>query len=457
RNHRDQSEEPEDTVVSFDVTAANGEDKTTKRTRSRKHKVSEVDDIVDALLGGELEGAERPRKKKRNKKKVDGTKNMTAGGKAAKKAKSRSVSVDEIPDMPDSSSSSEVEDSIVDLYAWESSGEEERENSERAAAAAATAAVPIEPVKPAIAGGERSAATKAEDDQESRKERQRALRLAMAAVEGGETGGSDMPRNEDEWFALLEQDSHGQRKKGGGGDEDDWDSGSDSDDLPTDIVKAQASSKLAGARHTGIAATTMSREKREAVGKYLAIDCEMVGAGYKGSISILARVSIVNFYGHVVLDTFVSPMEPVTDYRTWVSGIRKQDLDGSPSFKQVQQQVADLIKDKILVGHAIRNDLNALMLTHPPLLVRDTAKYGWPAQLGARGTALRKLAASVLQISIQKGEHSSVTDAKTTMLLYRKVKDEWEKSLAPKRYKQQVIRAKTKERFARMRQEMGPR
>ncbi|KAJ2773808.1 3'-5' exonuclease [Coemansia nantahalensis] len=274
----------------------------------------------------------------------------------------------------------------------------------------------------------------------------------MAAAAGSETGGSDMPRNEDEWFAQLNQNGG----RAGMNDDADWESGSDGGDLPTDVVRAAGGggSAAAGARRAG-AAAPLSREKREAVGKYLAIDCEMVGAGFKGSRSILARVSIVNYHGHVVLDTFVAPMEPVTDYRTWVSGIRKQDLDGGRPFKDVQQEVADLLKDKVLVGHALRNDLSALMLTHPPLLTRDTARYPWPAQYGAKGVALRKLAASVLQIAIQQGEHSSVTDAKTTMLLYRKVKDEWERSLAPKRYKQQVVRAKNKERFARLRQEIA--
>ncbi|KAI7821456.1 hypothetical protein BX661DRAFT_217597, partial [Kickxella alabastrina] len=69
-----------------------------------------------------------------------------------------------------------------------------------------------------------------------------------------------------------------------------------------------------------------SERKARSVGKFLAIDCEMVGAGFKGSRSMLARVSIVNYYGHVVLDTFVKPTEAVTDYRTWVSGVRKSDL-----------------------------------------------------------------------------------------------------------------------------------
>src|SRR5699024_8434209 len=54
----------------------------------------------------------------------------------------------------------------------------------------------------------------------------------------------------------------------------------------------------------------------------VAIDCEMVGAGFAGNHSLLARVSIVNLFGHCIYDKFVKPLEEVTDYRTEVSGIR---------------------------------------------------------------------------------------------------------------------------------------
>ena len=50
----------------------------------------------------------------------------------------------------------------------------------------------------------------------------------------------------------------------------------------------------------------------------LGMDCEMVGVGREGSDSVLARVSIVNHFGHPVYDKFVAPREKVTDYRLGV-------------------------------------------------------------------------------------------------------------------------------------------
>lgn len=70
------------------------------------------------------------------------------------------------------------------------------------------------------------------------------------------------------------------------------------------------------------------------LGKYLAIDCEMVGVGYKGSRSVLARVSLVNFHGTVVLDEYVRPQEEVTDYRTWISGVKPSHLKDGMLFSQ---------------------------------------------------------------------------------------------------------------------------
>ena len=52
----------------------------------------------------------------------------------------------------------------------------------------------------------------------------------------------------------------------------------------------------------------------------------MVGVGPDASESVLARVSIVNYHGAIILDRFVRPREKVTDYRTWVSGVREEDL-----------------------------------------------------------------------------------------------------------------------------------
>jgi RNA exonuclease 4 len=82
------------------------------------------------------------------------------------------------------------------------------------------------------------------------------------------------------------------------------------------------------------------------LGKYVAIDCEMVGAGAEGKTSILARVSIVNFHCQTILDVFVKPQEKITDYRTKVSGITPKLLINAETFKSVQIKVGEILKDR---------------------------------------------------------------------------------------------------------------
>jgi len=55
----------------------------------------------------------------------------------------------------------------------------------------------------------------------------------------------------------------------------------------------------------------------------------MVGVGIEGDESSLARVSIVNYTGAIILDVFVRQRERVVDYRTQWSGVRRTDLAGS--------------------------------------------------------------------------------------------------------------------------------
>merc|ERR1719357_510238 len=161
--------------------------------------------------------------------------------------------------------------------------------------------------------------------------------------------------------------------------------------------------------------------------KVLGLDCEMVGVGRDGTDSILARVSIVNHFGHCVYDKFVAPREKVTDYRTQVSGVRPQDLANAPPFAEVQAEVSELLKGRLLVGHAIKHDLKVLYLDHPKKMIRDTSKYKpFRTAFGGRTPSLKNLAERFLGVKVQTGEHSSVQDSQAAVRLYTMFKKEWE-------------------------------
>jgi RNA exonuclease 4 len=73
-----------------------------------------------------------------------------------------------------------------------------------------------------------------------------------------------------------------------------------------------------------------------------------------------------------------------------------------------------MLKGKILVGHALKNDLSVLMLSHPRSMIRDTATFKpYMRSKGPNGgkmrpRALRDLSAQIFGIQIQSGEHNPV-------------------------------------------------
>ena len=175
--------------------------------------------------------------------------------------------------------------------------------------------------------------------------------------------------------------------------------------------------------------------------QYVALDCEMVGIGPNGTQSALARVSIVDWFGLILLDTFVQVPDRVTDFRTHVSGVRPKDIlptnSKSMELHACRKTVGECLKNKILVGHSLSNDFKALMLHHPKQYIRDTAKYKpLMRKSGKHGGKLRPrklkdLVYERVNMVIQKdGEaHTSVEDARATMELYKCVRESWEKEI----------------------------
>lgn len=196
------------------------------------------------------------------------------------------------------------------------------------------------------------------------------------------------------------------------------------------------------------------------IGWYVAMDCEMVGTGDKGTQSALARISLVGWDGNVLLDVHVKVPVPVTDYRTPISGIEEADLKNGLDLKDARWLVQHITQGKILIGHGIDNDLAALMISHPPQDIRDTAKYIPYMKVNKSNSSsdsdnatsssasssssfdfsrlrlqkqpklsprkLKELVQERLHLDIQQGDHSSVEDARAALLLYRQARPEWE-------------------------------
>uniref|UniRef100_A0A0B7AGZ1 RNA exonuclease 4 n=1 Tax=Arion vulgaris TaxID=1028688 RepID=A0A0B7AGZ1_9EUPU len=205
--------------------------------------------------------------------------------------------------------------------------------------------------------------------------------------------------------------------------------------IETDVMKTEADrTSAAGGTMVDENDKLVKPDSFKGVTNCLAMDCEMVGVGPTGEDSILARVSVVNHFGVCLYDKFALPQERVTDYRTYVSGVTAEHLATGEKFTKVQSEVSDLIKGRILVGHAVHNDLKVLFLTHPHKMIRDTSRYKPFRELfGNRSPSLKKLTEKVLGVHVQEGQHSSVQDAQATMRLYTMYRQKWEKELRKER------------------------
>mmetsp|Transcript_13786 Transcript_13786/g.21014 ORF Transcript_13786/g.21014 Transcript_13786/m.21014 type:complete len:276 (+) Transcript_13786:157-984(+) len=192
----------------------------------------------------------------------------------------------------------------------------------------------------------------------------------------------------------------------------------------------------------------ISQEEKE---RYVALDCEMVGVGYGGHRSSLARVCVVDWDGNTILDLYVRQRQEVTDYRTFVSGITEKHLseETAVDIEECRRQVQEIVSDKILVGHALKNDLSALKISHAWHQLRDTGKYEpfmkvrfddgilWPRKL--KDLAKEKLG---LEIQSQGCAHCPCEDAKAALSLYKKVRNKWEKAMDYKLKKTKEIQEK---------------
>ena len=73
----------------------------------------------------------------------------------------------------------------------------------------------------------------------------------------------------------------------------------------------------------------------------------MVGVGYLGKKSVLARATLVAGNGDILIDEFCKCRDKITDFRTVVSGVRPKDIKNAQKFEQLQKKVKDALKGTV--------------------------------------------------------------------------------------------------------------
>ena len=162
----------------------------------------------------------------------------------------------------------------------------------------------------------------------------------------------------------------------------------------------------------------------------VAIDCEMCEtqdplSGARNP-KALCRISVVNAENpdEVLLDTLVKPAWPVTDYRTRINGITKEDL-ASVEFTLRHAQafmMALCSNETVIVGHAVQNDLAALFMEHH--CVADSSFLFFAKDSTTSAVSLKDLVRSIFKMDMPD-THDSVNDARKALqcVLYWVQKD----------------------------------
>lgn len=144
----------------------------------------------------------------------------------------------------------------------------------------------------------------------------------------------------------------------------------------------------------------------------------------------IARITIININGELILDKYITPRHPIINFHTKESGITKSKLNSSISLIELYKELDNIIFiDTILVGHSISNDLLSLSINHKNII--DTSRL-----FSNRGykNSLKKLSKKYLKKDIQIESHSSLEDCLATRDLLLLKYNQYKNILSSKRY-----------------------
>ncbi|XP_028760520.1 small RNA degrading nuclease 3 isoform X2 [Neltuma alba] len=152
--------------------------------------------------------------------------------------------------------------------------------------------------------------------------------------------------------------------------------------------------------------------------KMVAIDCEMVLC--EDGTEAVVSLCVVDRNLKVILKKLVRPNKAIADYRSGITGVCPQDLEGvTCSLANIQNSLRMMLLDgTILVGHSLHNDLRALKLDY--VRVIDTS-YIFQYSDGniLRRPSLNALCKAVLGYELRQtgAPHNCVDDAMAAMKL----------------------------------------
>lgn len=150
---------------------------------------------------------------------------------------------------------------------------------------------------------------------------------------------------------------------------------------------------------------------------WVSIDVEKVATQYGAEPS---QVVIVDYDNNILYETYVNPRGSPKSAIV-KRGIDRK-LDVSKPYDIVREEVIEIIKDKIIIGHDLHNEFLAFELDESKYKTIDTAKLPIFSIITLRPRRLKDLVKEVLDRDIQTGKHDAKEDAIATMDIVKKYK-----------------------------------
>jgi len=151
----------------------------------------------------------------------------------------------------------------------------------------------------------------------------------------------------------------------------------------------------------------------------IAIDCEMVLTSLRGTLhEEVARVAFIDEDKKILLDEYIKPRGQVIDYRSSITGILPRHIECAPTLSSLRDRMKSLIKNKLIVGHSVRRDLECLDIKFKENAIRDTSELPIFLRRNGGSKKLRELAREHLDVDIQQGTHCPKEDALCAMALF---------------------------------------
>jgi len=132
----------------------------------------------------------------------------------------------------------------------------------------------------------------------------------------------------------------------------------------------------------------------------------------------LARICAVDEYGHTLLDTTVKPRSPVLDYRTHLTGLRKESFDRALDFDTARARLLELLQpETLLIGYRVGTELEALKSFHQAV-IDVSLLFGVETRKQFQYHPLRYLAEHILGVEVEENSpHDALENAQLILKL----------------------------------------